>query len=424
MNSNTNSNGNSPRRFWLTLSAVAAIAIGGVAWVSQLLAASGSEASFEARRERIAAMSAAEKEQLRLKQERFAKLPENERQRLRALHNAIETHPRHEELNRVMMRYRQWLRELTPEDRASLVTTEVSKRLELVLKLQEKQHQRYLAEAGKEMSQEDIRAVKNWMDAMAAERIPSALDAIKDKGMKEALEKSLENKKKGGQSAERENGFQRYIVWNMIFKGEVAAVTKQDHERLANTLSPDRRKIYVDAKSDEQREQVANAWIMAAMWSRRGWGPGPNPSHEDLEKELAKLSPEEHSRISKLPPEQMREELRRKWFETHYNRRPGGRGPGDGPPPFGGPDRGPGRGGPDRGGPGRGGPGRDGPGREGPEERGGRRGGDRRDDEPRDGGRGRKDDRGVREERDEKSADRKSGDQSANKNLERPEKAD
>lgn len=208
MNSNANFNGNSKRRFWLTLSAVATVAIVGVVWVSQLLAASGSEASLEARRERIAAMSAAEKEQLRLKQERFAKLPESERQRLRALHNAIETHPRHEELNRVMMRYRQWLRAYA-RGSASLVTTEMSKRLALVQTLQEKQHQRYLAEAGKEMSQEDIRAVKNWMDAMAAERIPAALQAIKDKGMKEALEKSIENRKKGGQSAERENGFQR-----------------------------------------------------------------------------------------------------------------------------------------------------------------------------------------------------------------------
>jgi hypothetical protein len=203
-------------------------------------------------------------------------------------------------------------------------------------------------------------------------------------------------------------------VWNLIFKGDVAAVTKQDHERLANSLSPARREIYVNAKSDEQREQVANAWIMAAMWARRGWGPGPNPSHEDLEKELAKLSPAEHSRISKLPPEQMREELRRKWFETHFNRRPGGRGPGDGPPgpPFGGPERGPGRGGSDRGGPDRG----------GPDDRGGRRGGERRDDdERREGGRGRRDDRGPQENRSER--DKKPGDHSGDHKAERPKDA-
>jgi hypothetical protein len=403
---------NSKRLAWLGISAIVAVAIVGMIWVTQLLAAGSAESTLDARRERIATMSAAEKEQLRIKQDRFAKLPESEQQRLRALHNAIESHPRHEELNRVMMRYRQWLRELTPEDRASLVTTDVSKRLELVQKLQEKQHQRYLAEAGKEMSQEDIRAVKNWMDAIAADRIPAALDAIKDKGMKEALEKSIEIKKKGGQAADRENGFQRYLVWNMIFKGEVSAVTKQDHERLANTLSANRKEIYVNAKSDEQREQVANAWIMAAMWSRRGWGPGPNPSNEDLEKELAKLSPEERSRISKLPPEQGREELRRKWFKTHFDRRPGGRGPGDGPPgpPFGGPERGgPDRGGPGRGGPDRGGPDRGGPDRGGPDDRGGRRGGDRRDDdERREGGRGRRDDR------DAKPADQ-SGDQKADR---------
>lgn len=366
-----------PRGMVLAFVAVSAVGIAGVVWVSQLMAKNSGDAALSARRERIAAMSIAEKEQLKVKQERFAKLDDGEKTRLRGLYAAIENHPHRAELTRVMMRYRQWLRELTPEDRASLLTTEISKRLAAAQALQEKVHQRYLAEAGKEMSETESRAVKDWMDALIADRLPKALE-LADGREKDGLRWAIDK-----QNA----GFKRGIVWPMIVSGKLPPVTDEDHLRLAAALSQERRATFEKAKSKDERERVVNAWIMGAMFFRRGGG-GPGPSREDLEKELAKLPPEERQRISTLPPEQMQHELRRKWFESRYAHRggPGERGPGgrDGPP---GPPFSPPR------------PPRD-ENRDDDGRRGERRGPDRRGDERREeGGRGgRRDDRGRRDE--------------------------
>jgi hypothetical protein len=381
----------------VALCAVAAVAIVGAVWVTKLLAGNTADESVASRRARIAAMSAAEKEQLKIKQERFAKLDENERAKLRKLYDAVESHPRKAELTRVMMRYRQWLRELTPEDRAILLTTEVSNRLAVAQGLQEKLHQRYLAEAGKEMSETDARAVKDWMDALCAARIPAALEAASDR-QKKALERAIK---------ENQKHFVRGIVWDLIHRKKLPPITEEDHARLAAAVSAERRQTFERAKTEEERERVANAWIMGATYFRRGFG-GPGPTREELEEILTKLPPDERKRISTLPAEQGSHILHRKWFEARFNpwggrggpgeRGPGERGPGDrdGPPgpPFGGPGRG--RDGDERRGRG---PDR----RDDDRENGDRRGRDDRDDEERrGGGRG-----GRRDDREDRKEDRK-----------------
>jgi hypothetical protein len=82
------------RGMLFAICAIAAVAIGGAVWVTKLLGSNTADESLSGRRERIAAMSAAEKEQLKIKQERFAKLDENEKAKLRKLHDAVEVHPR------------------------------------------------------------------------------------------------------------------------------------------------------------------------------------------------------------------------------------------------------------------------------------------------------------------------------------------
>lgn len=309
--------GGASRMLVVTLAGVFVVAVGGALWASKLLGSGADEAELEARRERIAAMTDAEKDQLRIKQERFAKLDEAERKKLRALHAAIQDHPRSDDLERVMIRYRQWLRELTPEDRASLLTTDFAERLAVVESLQEKLRQRYLAEAGKEMSKEDADAVRKWMDEFAMSRVPQALEAANE-WEKEGLEKAIQRE---------DDDFQRQIVWQMIFRRKIPPPSDDDHRKLADSVSPKERERYYDGtKTEDERARVVNAWIMGSMPFRRGWG---NPSHEDLQKELEKLPPDERKKISTLPPEMMREALKRKWMESRMTRgrgRPGGRG--------------------------------------------------------------------------------------------------
>jgi hypothetical protein len=283
--------------------------------------------------------------------------------------------------------------------------------LAVVESLQEKLHQRYLAEAGKEMSKEDAEAVRKWMDEFATSRVAKALEAA-DGREKRWLQKAID---------EDDESLQRHIVWQFIGRGKIPPPDEEDHRRLDAAMSKELREKFARARTNEERSRVVNSWIMGAMSFRRGWG---GPSDEDLKKELEKLPEEERQRISTLSPEMMREALKRKWWESRFNRgRPGRgeRGPGDRPP-------GPPPGSP----PGRGNRGNDD--RDGDDRDGDRRGGRRRDNDDRDGNRDdrrrgdrdrgdndRDDERGRDDERDGRRDDSQAHENGDAKPLEKPE---
>ena len=67
-------------------------------------------------------MTAAEKNQLQIKRERFLSLaPEIEQAKIRELHQQIQSHPESEKLLATMNRYNEWLMTLTVYQRAELL---------------------------------------------------------------------------------------------------------------------------------------------------------------------------------------------------------------------------------------------------------------------------------------------------------------
>ncbi|MBW3541562.1 MAG: hypothetical protein KY476_14940 [Planctomycetes bacterium] len=102
-----------------------------------VLGAGAPNSDRDANRQRIADMTAAERERLEAKYQEYLSLSENEREQLRSLHADLMAHP---ELRAELEQYRQWLKTLSPWQRKELESeTDWSKRLELVRRLREEQ---------------------------------------------------------------------------------------------------------------------------------------------------------------------------------------------------------------------------------------------------------------------------------------------
>ena len=87
-------------------------------------------------------MSAAEKDALLRKKQRFDRLTDEEQQRMRRLHTAINSHQESERLKQVLASYNQWLKTLTASERAKLLGLPADERIEQIKKLRQQQQGR------------------------------------------------------------------------------------------------------------------------------------------------------------------------------------------------------------------------------------------------------------------------------------------
>jgi hypothetical protein len=280
------------------------------------------EQELAARRERIAKMTSAEKQQLAARQERYVKLDPAQKAKLLALYDAIQNSPRRDELLRVMSRYGQWLRELTPEDRTTLLTTEASKRLPLVHDFQQKQHQKRLAQANWKMDPVDVKALRAWSDEIADRHLGEVEQHLN------GWERNFFTRAK----EEHNLGGQRMLVWKTIAGGKLPGPTDDDRARLVKSLTPARQELY-QKSTPEERERLISTWTMAATAGgfRQGFRFGPPPSRDELEKLLMQLPEEKRQRLLRLSPDSMKRELESEWREK-FGRGRGGRGGPDGRP--------------------------------------------------------------------------------------------
>ena len=107
------------------------------ATVAFLLAAAplpADESSVQTR-QKLEQMSEVEKTALLQKKRRFDDLPAAKQDRLRQLHDELIADPQQQELQRVLERYHNWLRTLTPRERAEVTDSPADKRIEKISEL-------------------------------------------------------------------------------------------------------------------------------------------------------------------------------------------------------------------------------------------------------------------------------------------------
>ena len=183
------------------------------------------------RRERIEAMSPAEKEELRHRQERFSALTPVEQQRIRRLHLDLEADPDADHLRDVMSRYHRWLTTLSSYHRAELLQLEPAERVKRIKTMLDEQSQR----EAKRLGPQDLAALTAWMEQYAKRYETRFLET--------APEGQRQNYQKAAPSARPRILFGivwwRWQRWN---SPKLPIMTEEEIVELKAAISPEARK--------------------------------------------------------------------------------------------------------------------------------------------------------------------------------------
>ena len=121
--------------------------------------------AMEARLAQLAKLAPAEQEELLRKQERFSALPPEEQQRLREFQSSLDGSPNSERLQQVLVRYHEWLKTLTPSQRAKLAELPPSERVTEIKRIQQYQNAaRERIHRADLLSWGDMRQVLRWTE--------------------------------------------------------------------------------------------------------------------------------------------------------------------------------------------------------------------------------------------------------------------
>lgn len=272
-----------------------------------------------ARRAKIDAMDPATRQELLRRYERFSQLSAEEQQRLRDLQAEISADPNSERLHRILERYHEWLKTITPSQRAELAELPYDKRVERIERIQ--RHQK-IGQRLESLAPQDTPAIMRWIYDLAkkyGDDVVADMDE-RDRDRFARLDRSAQ---------------QRWLVFR-IFGGRRGSqrqsrVTPDDIERLAVRLSDGARAELAADGSPEAQRRLVGAWVYGTLYRSGSWRGdrrvNPLIGEELLEFLQDEVPPAERERLLKKPREEMLRELRKMYFERGHRE--------DGLPPIG-----------------------------------------------------------------------------------------
>jgi hypothetical protein len=282
---------------------------------------------LEARRLEIARLQPAEQQELLHRQERFAALPPEEQERLRSLQSALDSDPHAERLQQVLVRYHEWLKTLTPSQRAKLAELSPQERVTEIRHIQRQQNAvRERMRRAELLTPHDMREVLLWTEDFVWSRREGLLSEMSNDQRRKFDTWDTQRQKhalllRAFDRARRQGG------------GGLAALEQSNVDRLAEKLSQPARNALTEAGALPAQRRIVGSWIGTSMHRLEPWTAArkQNPLVVDdllqfLQNEVA---PAERERLLKLPQEKMLQELRGMYFERGRTEmgRPGGRVP-------------------------------------------------------------------------------------------------
>jgi hypothetical protein len=275
-----------------------------------------------ARRASLAQLKPHEQQELLRKYERFQAMPAEEQQRLRDLQAQIGSDPNSARLHQVLARYHEWLKTITPSQRATLADLAPEERVAEIKSIQRRQED---AQRLQPLTREDRGQIRRWIDALIDQHRAELVAGISERYRKWFDEADPLQKRMA----------LVYIIFGRSRDDAIESrVTQDDINRLAAELSPTARAELEKAETLEAKGKLVRGWIFASLRRYDSWQAGrrENPVvGEELLQFLQNDVPQaERERLLKMPREDMLRELRRMYFEQ-------GRGPRRGPEGFRGP---------------------------------------------------------------------------------------
>jgi hypothetical protein len=281
------------------------------------------------RRQRVEQMSPGEKQELGRLQRRFYGLDPDQRERLRRLHQAIDSDPQAERLRGIMTRYANWLKTLPAGERAELLSLPPEERIARIrdlLQQQARSQMRYLL--ADKLSDRDLAAIALWTQGIVRQRQAEILQKLPlgVRGMMDSLPPDQR-----GEALIR--ALQRFG-----FRPELLRPSEEDIGRLKEQLTPAAIQRLEKAQEEGRLAELAESWMRAAMAGRR---LGPPVDRAELERFYREeLDENERAFLESLPRERMHSRLLLLYYAHRYGRQFGREKPVPGPRGMGGGFRG------------------------------------------------------------------------------------
>lgn len=273
-----------------------------------------------ARRDKLNSLSVTEKEELRRKRERFERLDDAEKERLRRLHARLVDSPNRRRLHEVMLRYHEWLKTLSAEQRADLLRLPPEEKIDEIRRLMQQQRsQRFREFVNTPLAPEDVRAIFIWLDQYLARHEEALIDMLSE---------DFQPRVRRIESPQMRRRMLGMALSKLTEKDDLPLPTDEDLQRLSDQLSPQAREALAEVPN-EQKVKLVHQWVRAAVASRLT----PHVSNERLlsfyREQRDKLDAKERERLEGLPREQFYQEIRRLYFKHRgpwRHRRDGDRG--------------------------------------------------------------------------------------------------
>jgi hypothetical protein len=273
-------------------------------------------------RKSIAQLKPHEQRDLLRKYERYSAMPAEEQQHLRDLQAQISNDPNSGRLYQVLARYHEWLKTITPSERAALSEMAPADRVAEIKRIHRRQED---AQRLQPLTREDRREIRNWIDQLVDQHRGELVASISDRYRK-AFEEADPLQKRMALV---------YLIFGRRGRESESRVTQVDIDRLAAVLSPSARGELAKAGTLEAKGKLVRGWILASLRRYESWQGGrrDNPVvAEELLQFLQNDVPQaERERLLKMPREEMLRELRKMYFEQGRGPRRGSegfRGPG------------------------------------------------------------------------------------------------
>jgi len=272
-----------------------------------LMVAGAAETEESALRQRVEAMSAAEKQKLARLQARFNALDPTEQARLRRLHQRLENDPQAAQLRLVMRRYHDWLKTLPLYTQAELADLPLEKRIERIKELKRDQFERQF----RQLNPEDADGLRRWCETYLSQHKEEFLKNISQSHRQRLAKLS------GPQLRQAVVGLV-LMRWRTSKPGETPPVAKEELAALRSMLSTHTRKELESRPLTDQLRLIAG-WIQQGLYHQ--WGPRRSGKAimSAREEQLAhyfehELTSQQRDRLLGLPGEEMQQQLRRMYY--------------------------------------------------------------------------------------------------------------
>ncbi len=269
-----------------------------------------------ARRQRVLSMSPDRYEHVLHNRERLAELSPAEQEKLRRLSRALEIAPDAEQLRYVMLRYHEWLRNLSLPQRSELLDLPPNERLAKIKAIRAEQYASIHAEtaAGEPLSAADLAHVLKWYTGYLDAHQEQLLAAIPAERRKQIEQLDAAKRRKA-------------ILFLMVprnpnSRAVIASLpppTAAEISAMIDRLSPGAQASLREAGGVSQQAKLLRRWSQASVRHRWEAARLERPMSAIAVEELQHffetgLSPQKREELLNLPPDKLQRELRRLFF--------------------------------------------------------------------------------------------------------------